>query len=282
MSCLVKFLIRGAVLLPFFLSVNLSASDTFTNFYTSLYKTMPQFSSWVKKERNNVEKDIFLSLYNLPSSRKRVFRHRLPSKFIENYSSEKKISYYYIKTNHRISFKLIFAGIKRGHIKINGKDSGVIRLKKSRNYAKAAVTLEKGIYFFSITVEEMFPGFPMTVLSDKRLKFSKDKGFNRNAKSSMKLYNITKNSRSEDDIFLHLYNRLCFPFNFKSAESDENSYYSLFTTDIISNIKDKPLIELLAVLPYNSEVGKFLIKKGFSKDEINWWKSVMNSGRVCR
>lgn len=270
------FNLRG-VLLPliFFITLQINAQAKISSLYDVFYQDLKSYSRWVKSERDNTFKDIFVQLYNLPSKRQRKYSQKVDLKVMESFSDSKaNTAYTYLEFKSRTSVNFVIWGVKKGSVKINGSKKGDIKINNDTGFALLKGTFEKGVYFISFKIKERFKGVPVVVLSDKKVKEAK-RGFNRNASSSAKIYNIK--ARYPEVRVSQLYRGFCFPFEQKEHR---DLFYSLSMKKELSEQQKRALIFKLFQLTVNEKADK-LKKAGFSKNQLNWWKGKMFKNEVC-
>jgi len=272
----VSFL-RG-VLLPliFFLTLPVFAQTSISELYDVFYKDIKSYVKWVKSDRQNTFKDIFIDLYNLPLKNKRKYSNDVKIKVIKGLSNSSiHNAYMYLEFNQRKSVNLVIWGVKKGSIKINGAIRGKIDIDHDTGFSLLKGTFEKGVYFISINITERFVGVPVKVLSDKKLRMSK-RGFNRNAACTTKLYNIKARYPKVD--LSSIYSGYCFPY---SKDEDRETFYSLTLKKDFSAKSTKSLFFGLYSLTVNDKRKSDLKKLGFDEDMIKWWKKRLFEKEVC-
>ncbi len=270
------FILRG-VLLPliFFISFNIYAEKSADDLYSVFYSDGESYSKWLKSDRNNTFKDIFISLYNLPEKNRRKYSHNVDIKVLDSFSDKKtNNAYTYLEFSDRTSVNFVIWGIKSGSIKINGAERGDIKINKDTGFALLKGTFEKGVYFISFMIEERFKGVPVIILSDKKVRTS-ERGFNRNAASSVRIYTIK--ARYPEIEFSALYSGFCFPYG---KETDRAMFYSLSLKKDFPE-KSGPLLYDLLQLTLNDKSFSKLKKIGFSEKELKWWKEQLFKKEVC-
>lgn len=273
----INIFLRGALLLPvFFYTLILTAEDFFQ---CSFYQKPNSFVSFLKTNRHSRKKDLLINRYHLPLSG-RVYKYDFPVKKVESFTDGKENYYIYLKCRSKCSYSILFSGIAKGTVSINGSKRGNIDLKSVSDYSLLTLNLSKGIYFFSLVVKEKYQNFPITILSDKRVKISAKRGFNRDAKAFavLKNINISKNNSIFED---ELYKSFCFPFCSFSKDSLNAEINSIDFSEYSGAFDATPIIVLLSRVAYDKDVFNYLKKLGFTNSDLDWWKIKSKKG-FCR
>ena len=271
------FILRG-VLLPliFLITFQIYAENLVNELFDVFYSDLKSYSKWVGSNQDNTFKDIFINLYNLPSVGKRKYSNNVEIKLLDGLSESKvQNAYSYLEFTNRTSVNFVIWGIKSGSIKINGAEKGDIKVKNDTGFALLKATFEKGVYFISIKIRERFPGVPVIVLSDRKVKTS-ERGFNREAASIAKIYNIK--ARYPGVEISALYSGFCFPYG---RESSRDVFYSLSLKKDFPEKAGNSLLHKLYSLIVNDKGILELKKTGFRKKQLEWWKKQLFEKEVC-
>lgn len=274
---MINLFLRG-VLLPliFFVTIPVFAQKPISELYDVFYSDMKSYEKWLKSDRNNTLKDIFINLYNLPANGKRKYSDNIKVKVQKGLSDNKvQNAYTYLEFNERSNVNLVIWGIKKGTVKINGAERGAISIDSDTGFAVLKGVFEKGAYFISFNIKKRFPGVPVKVISDKKVKISQ-RGFNRNAACSVKLYNI-KPRYPEVDLS-GLYSGFCFPY---SNENYREIFYALILKKEFQSDSKDSLFYNLYSLTVNDKNKSILKKAGFNEEQIDWWKKQLFEKEVC-
>ena len=191
-----SFLKRGALLPLFFLCFSLNAESSLEEYYKVFYLQPAKYQEWLKANKNDSFKEVFITLYNLPSVKARKFGNEPKFQEIQGLSGKTSYIYLYIEIQARTVASILFHGIKSGEISVNGMKRGRISLSSDRGYAVLKGTYEKGIYFVSVKVEEKNEKTGITVLSDKSLKSTQKQGFTKSASSALSVKNFENSDKS--------------------------------------------------------------------------------------
>lgn len=273
------FFKRGAFLLPFFFIVTswLNATDL-GKYYEVFYSDVEKYNQWASSDRSDYFKDVFISLYNLPHLKKRKFINEIDLKILPGYSNNESFGYIYIDASSRMETEIILYGIKKGVLSVNGLKQGNISVLGETGYTLLKCVLEKGVYFFSLRIDEKIPGIPIKALSSKIIKISNSGGFTKSASANIRLVNIEP--KEKDYFFSKLFNGFCFPFNI----TDKNSEELFFLTSMRKSsekIKTEKLMYCLYNLSGRSCETAKLKKAGFSDSQVSWWHRNFFEKEVC-
>jgi len=274
---MINLFLRG-VLLPliFFVTIPVYAQNPIRELYDVFYSDMKSYEKWLKSDRENTLKDVFINLYNLPANGKRKYSNDVKIKVHKGLSDDSiQNAYTYLEFNERTNVNLVIWGIKKGTVKINGAERGTIAINSDTGFAVLKGVFEKGAYFVSFNIEKRFEGVPVKVLSDKKVKISQ-RGFNRKAACSVKLHNI-KPRYPEVDLS-GLYRGFCFPY---SDENYRETFYSLMLKKEFRPDSRNSLFYNLYSLTVNDKNKSKLEKTGFDEKQIKWWKKQLFEKEVC-
>jgi len=265
-------------LLPliFFVTIPVYANKPIRELYDVFYNDMESYEKWLKSDRNNTFKDVFINLYNLPENGKRKYSNNVKIKVQKGLSDDSiHNAYTYLEFNKRSNVNFVIWGIKKGTVKINGAQRGTISINSDTGFVVLKGVFEKGAYLISFNIKKRFAGVPLKVLSDKKVKIS-PRGFNRKAACSVKLYNI-KPKYPEVDLS-HLYRGFCFPY---SKENHREMFYALMLKKEFQPNSRNSLFYNLYSLTVNDKNKSRLKKAGFDEKQINWWKKQLFEKEVC-
>lgn len=271
------FLKRGALLPLFFLCFSLYAESSLEEYYRVFYLQPAKYQEWIKSNKNDSFKEVFASLYDLPFSKVRKFGNAPYFKEIQGLSGKSSYVYLYIEITNHTDASILFHGIKKGEISVNGMKRGKISLSSDRGYAVLKGTYEKGIYFISVKVEEKNEKTGITLLSDKNLKSAVKQGFTKSASSSLAVRNFDSSDKS--GTFNMFFSSSCFPYFEDMPESRELFF------EIAGNSSEtagnKTLISLLRSSKSSNESLKILKKLGFSDKNLEKWQNIFLKKGVC-
>lgn len=274
---MLSLILRG-VLLPliFFITFQADAKSSTGDLYNVFYLDLKSYDEWVKSDRNNTFKDIFIKLYNLPAKNRRKFSNSLNLKVIDSFSDDKvNTAYTYLEFKSRTSVDFVIWGIKSGSVKINGSKKGDIDIKNDTGFALLKGTFEKGVYFVSVKIVERFKGVPIIVLSNKKVETAQ-RGFNRKADCSAKTFNV-KAGYPEVDVS-GLYSGFCFPY---ADAKDKRIFYNLTLRTHDIEKTDSSLLYGLFQLKNSEHSIQELKKQGFTEKQLDWWKERIYKEEVC-
>ncbi len=269
--------LRGTIflsLLFFYITSYASGFEVLKSNYAFFYHTPAKVKKWLKSSKNSIEKDIFIQDYHLPS-KYRKFKYKIPVKILNSFYSNKKYIYLYIEANKSQHFKLIFSGIKKAEILINGAKRGKIDLKTPFNYSLANISLKSGVYFILIEIDKFFKNIPVLILSNKKLTLSKKRGFTLSSYSSATIYNISKNISIKKDFFGKFYKGFCFP-----SKEEKNNFFFHKKIDLSNKQKQTPLIQAL-FFSCSKKYRNILHSLGFNNKALDWWKESFRKKRIC-
>lgn len=269
-------------MLPFFfLSTGLlSGKESLSPYYQVFFTDIAKYDTWLSTDRQNRFKDIFISLYNLPSKGKRVFAQEIELKVLKSYSKDEQYGYLYVEVGSQTEVQMVVYGIKKGAVTINGSKKGEIKIENETGYALLKGVFEKGIYFVSIKIEKEMEGLPVKMLSNKKLKMSKEKGFTKDASSRFTVANVNGSKQSKG--FGQLYKFFCFP-HIGTDDDAKKLYFSILDREDSSRMKSEKLLYFLYSLAgrVSGETEEKLKKTGFSVNQIAWWKKNFFEREVC-
>ncbi len=270
-------LFRGALVLPFLFPVTLSGATSLASLYDGFYKTPEKYKSWAVRERNSVVKDLFLQRYKLPFADRKGLGHRIdlnviPSKAKEN----RRYGYIYLQADRDVSFRMAVSGIRRGFLKVNGSEKGPLKAEGIMDYSLIDVALKKGVYFFSLTIEKGFEDVPVVIMSDKALKLSTERGFDRDARASVRISNHSSPYVGKSDPSLILFRKFCFP-----SVNDEGKEYGKMIAEGGKERASEAILFLLSKISEDPEARKRLKEIGFSDQSLTWWSEQFLKRRIC-
>ena len=274
MSSLLK---RGALLPLFFLCFSLYAESSLEDYYRVFYLPHTKYQAWLKTDKNDSFKEVFATLYNLPLSKLRKFGNAPKFKEIQGLSGKTSYIYLYIDIPAHTDAAILFHGIKKGEISVNGMKRGRISLSSDRGYAVLKGTYEKGIYFVSVKVEEKNDKTGITVLSDKNLKSAVKQGFTKSAKSNLSLKNFDSSDKS--NVFSTFFDSFCFPY-FEDIPESKELFFEM-TENSSETADGKTLISLLRSYKSSKDSAKSLKKLGFTEKNLEIWQENFIKKGVC-
>lgn len=272
-----SFLKRGALLPLFFLCFSVYAESSLEDYYRVFYLPQTKYQAWLKTDKNDSFKDVFAALYNLPFSKIRKFGNLPKFKEIQGLSGKTSYLYLYIEIPARTDATILFHGIKKGEISVNGMKRGRISLSSDRGYALLKGTYEKGIYFVSVKVEEKNEKTGITVLSDKNLKSTVKQGFTKSAKSNLSLKNV--DSKDKSSTFSAFLGSFCFPY-FEDIPESKELFFEM-TENSSETADGKTLISLIRSSKSSKDSLKSLKKLGFTEKDLEIWQEKFLKEGVC-
>lgn len=273
-----SFFKRGALLPLFFLCFSLYAENSLENYYKVFYLKPEKYQEWLKTDKNDSFKEVFAALYGLPVFKSRKFGSLPEFKEIPGLSGKTSYVYLYLEFAGRTEAAVLFHGIKRGEISVNGMSRGKISLSSDLGYAVLKGTYEKGVYFVSVKVEEKNEKTGITVLSDKTLKNSAKRGFTKSAASTLTVKNF--DNRDKSGAFSTFFNSFCFPY-FEDVQGSRELFFEM--TEKSSEITgNKTLISFLYNSKDNKESFNRLRKLGFSEKNLKMWHEFFLKKGVCK
>ena len=269
---------KGGALLPlFFLCLSLYAGNSLEDYYRVFYLPQTKYQAWLKTDKNDSFKEVFASLYNLPFSKVRKFGNSPEFKEVQGLSGTTSYLYLYIEIVSRTDAEILFHGIKKGEISVNGMKRGRILLASDRGYAVLKGTYEKGIYFVSVKIEEKNEQTGITVLADKNLKSSSKQGFTKSAKSTLYLKNFDNSDKT--GTFSTLFNAFCFPY-FEDIPESKELFFEM-TENSFETAGGKTLISLLSSSKTSKDSVKLLKKLGFTEKKLEIWQEQFLKKGIC-
>lgn len=272
-----SFLKRGALLPLFFLCFSVYAESSLEDYYRVFYLPQTKYQAWLKTDKNDSFKDVFAALYNLPFSKIRKFGNLPKFKEIQGLSGKTSYLYLYIEIPARTDAAILFHGIKKGEISVNGMERGRISLSSDRGYALLKGTYEKGIYFVSVKVEEKNDKTGITVLSDKNLKSTVKQGFTKSAKSNLSLKNV--DSKDKSNTFSAFLGSFCFPY-FEDIPESKELFFEM-TENSSETADGKTLISLIRSSKSSKDSLKSLKRLGFTEKDLEIWQEKFLKEGVC-
>ena len=272
-----SFLKRGALLPLFFLCYSLYAESSLEDYYRVFYLPHTKYQTWLKTDKNDSFKEVFATLYNLPFSKVHKFGNFPKSKEIQGLSGKTSYLYLYIEIPAHTDAAILFHGIKKGEVSVNGMKRGKISLSSDRGYAVLKGTYEKGIYFMSVKIEEKNEKTGITVLSDKNLKSTVKQGFTKSAKSNLSLKNF--DSKDKSNAFSAFFDSFCFPY-FEDIPESKELFFEM-TENNSETAESKTLISLIRSAKSNKDSLKSLKKLGFTEKNIEIWQENFLKQGVC-
>ncbi len=274
---MISFFKRGALLLPlFFLCFSLSAASSLSDYYAVFYQRTEKYHDWFKTDKNDSFKEIFARLHNMPVPKSRKFANVNEFKEIQGLSGKNSYLYLYIEIPNRTNAEILFYGIKKGEISVNGKSRGSISLKSDMGYAVLKGTYEKGIYFVSVRIDEKNDITGISVLSDKKLKSSEKHGFTKSASSSLTVKNHDR--KETDGAFSSLFGSFCFPY-FENVTASKDVFFGIAGKN--AELSGNTLISQLYSSKNDKKSLAKLKKAGFSDKNITLWQKNFQNKEVC-
>ncbi|MBO7128022.1 hypothetical protein J6W78_10850 [bacterium] len=261
----------------FFLCYSLYAESSLEDYYRVFYLPHTKYQTWLKTDKNDSFKEVFATLYNLPFSKVRKFGNFPKSKEIQGLSGKTSYLYLYIEIPAHTDAAILFHGIKKGEVSVNGMKRGKISLSSDRGYAVLKGTYEKGIYFMSVKIEEKNEKTGITVLSDKNLKSTVKQGFTKSAKSNLSLKNF--DSKDKSNAFSAFFDSFCFPY-FEDIPESKELFFEM-TENNSETAESKTLISLIRSAKSNKDSLKSLKKLGFTEKNIEIWQENFLKQGVC-
>lgn len=255
---------------------NLLADDSLEKYFSVFYNNSNEYKKWYQLDKNDYFKDIFIELYHLPKIAKRTLNSKVEIKTVKSLSKNEEYGYLYLDVSSKVRFETVFYGIRKGEIIINGVEKGAIRINSDTGYANLSGSFEKGIFFVLIKIKERMNNVPVVAISNVSFKNSQDKGFSKNGIFSVKLTNVDK---GKDNTFSSLYEGFCFPF---SKGSGRDLFFVISRKE--KNVPDMEHTFLNDIYTsiYIKNDKENLLKKGFTEEDIIWWKDKLLAGEVCK
>ena len=272
-----SFLKRGALLPLFFLCFSVYAESSLEDYYRVFYLPQTKYQAWLKTDKNDSFKEVFAALYGLPFSKVRKFGNFPKFKEIQGLSGSTAYLYLYIEIPAHTDAAILFHGIKKGEISVNGMKRGSISLSSDRGYAVLKGVYEKGIYFVSVKVEEKNEKTGITVLSDKNLKSTVKQGFTKSAKSNLSLKNF--DSRDKSNAFSSFFDSFCFPY-FEDIQNSRELFFEM-TENSSETTDGRTLISLIRSSKSSKDSVKSLKKLGFTEKSLEIWQEKFLKRGVC-
>jgi len=274
---MIPLLKRGALLPLFFLCFSVYAESSLEDYYRVFYFPHTKYQAWLKTDKNDSFKEVFASLYNIPFSKTRKFGNTPKFQEIKGLSGKTSYLYLYIEIPAHTDAAILFHGIKKGEISVNGMKRGKISLASDRGYAVLKGTYEKGIYFVSVRIEEKNKKTGITVLSDKNLKSAVKQGFTKSAKSSLSLKNF--DSKDNSNAFSAFLDSFCFPY-FEEIPDSRELFFEM-TENSPETTDGKTLISLIRSSKNSKDSLKSLKKLGFTEKNLEIWQENFLKKGVC-
>ena len=272
-----SFFKRGALLPLFFLCFSLYAESSLEDYYRVFYLPNAKYQTWLKADKNDSFKEVFATLYNLPFSKVRKFGNFPKFKEIKGLSGKTSYLYLYIEIPAHTDAAILFHGIKKGEVSVNGMKRGKISLSSDRGYTVLKGVYEKGIYFVSVKVEEKNEKTGITVLSDKNLKSTVRQGFTKSAKSNLSLKNFDSSDKS--GAFSAFFDSFCFPY-FEDIPNSRELFFEI-AENSSETADSKTLISLIRSAKSNKDSLKSLKKLGFTEKDLEIWQENLLKKGVC-
>ena len=272
-----SFLKRGALLPLFFLCFSVYAESSLEDYYRVFYLPQTKYQTWLKTDKNDSFKEVFATLYGLPFSKVRKFGNAPKFKEIQGLSGSTSYLYLYIEIPAHTDAAILFHGISKGEVSVNGMKRGKISLSSDRGYAVLKGTYEKGIYFVSVKVEEKNEKTGITVLSDKNLKSAARQGFTKSAKSNLSVKNF--DSRDKSRAFSAFFDSFCFPY-FEDIQNSRELFFEM-TENSSETSESKTLISLIRSSKNSKDALKSLKKLGFTEKNLEIWQEKFLKKGVC-
>jgi hypothetical protein len=274
----IRFFLRGAFLLPFFFMHYTLSASSIEGYFNVFYSDLNHYDQWLKEDMKDYFKDIFISAFNLPSSNNRKFRHDAQFKIINSYTNDEDYAYVYLDFKTRTSVELIVSGVEKGELNVNGAKRGEISVENDSDYTHISAVFEKGVYFVSIKINKRFNNIPVVALSNRQLSLSKRRGFNRTASANIRVANLK--GTLVPGIYSSLFKSFCFPY-FKNNDDKRDLFFSVLNKNEESMEGFTLLGALFKSVKENETVSK-LTNKGFSIENLSWWKDKILKNEVCR
>ena len=271
-----SFLKRGALLPLFFLCFSVYAESSLEDYYRVFYLPQAKYQTWLKTDKNDSFKEVFATLYGLPF-KVRKFGNSPKFKEIQGLSGSTSYLYLYIEIPAHTDAAILFHGIGKGEISVNGMKRGKISLSSDRGYAVLKGTYEKGIYFVSVKIEEKNEKTGITVLSDKNLKSTARQGFTKSAKSNLSVKNF--DSRDKSNAFSTFFDSFCFPY-FEDIQNSRELFFEM-TENSSETLESKTLISLIRSSKNSKDAVKSLKKLGFTEKNLEIWQEKFLKKGVC-
>ena len=268
---------RGALLPLFFLCFSLYAETSLDAYYKVFYMKPEKYQEWLKTDKNDSFKEVFATLYGLPTLKSRKFGNVPEFKEIQGLSGKTSYLYLYLEFTGRTEAAILFHGIKKGEISVNGMSRGKISLSSDLGYAVLKGTYETGVYFVSVEINEKNEKTGITVLSDKTLKSSVQRGFTKSAASKLTIQNFDK--RDKSGVFSAFFDTFCFPY-FEDMPGSRELFFEM--ADNSSEMTGtKTLISLLRSSEKDKGAFNKLKKLGFSEKKLKMWQDRFLKKGVC-
>ena len=261
----------------FFLCFSIYAESSLEDYYRVFYLPQAKYQTWLKTDKNDSFKEVFATLYGLPFSKVRKFGNSPKFKEIQGLSGSTSYLYLYIEIPAHTDAAILFHGIGKGEISVNGMKRGKISLSSDRGYAVLKGTYEKGIYFVSVKIEEKNEKTGITVLSDKNLKSTARQGFTKSAKSNLSVKNF--DSRDKSNAFSTFFDSFCFPY-FEDIQNSRELFFEM-TESSSETLESKTLISLIRSSKNSKDAVKSLKKLGFTEKNLEIWQEKFLKKGVC-
>ena len=272
-----SFFKRGALLPLFFLCFSIYAESSLEEYFRVFYLPHTKYQAWLKTDKNDSFKEVFAALYNLPLLKTRKFGNTPKFKEIQGLSGKTSYIYLYIEIPAHTDAAILFHGIKKGEVSVNGMKRGRISLASDRGYAVLKGVYEKGIYFVSVKVEEKNEKTGVTVLADKNLKSAVKQGFTKSAKSNLSVKNFDNSDKSS--AFSTFFDSFCFPY-FENIPDSRELFFEMVENGP-ETAGGKTLISLIRSSQNDADSLKLLKKLGFTEKKLEIWHEKFLKKGVC-
>lgn len=267
--------IRGArTVLPLLfmlgvLPVFAATAPSYADLYRVFSMPLSEASGWLKKDKGDRVKDIFLARYHLPLA----FRggiQRISVEVVKSYNAAQEYASFYIEAPKRETCVFFVSGILKGAVVVNGEQKGVLSPAGPFDHSTIELTMEPGIYSVLFSFERPSRDASIVVLADRPVTFS-SRGFTKNFRSSVK---VREHSCPEGELLEWLYEKRVFP----APQDDDRGYKagrSFYEEPdaMVDNMMDEKT-PLLFLLRHSKEkkAQEMLKAIGFDEKELEWWE----------
>ncbi len=243
-------------------------ATSYADLYRVFHMPLSDVSGWLKKDKGDRVKDLFLARYHLPLTGRGGIQ-RIPLDVVKSYNEGLRYAPLCVEAPKKETFLFLFSGIFRGTIAVNGEQKGVFSPEHPFDHSTTELTLDPGVYSVLFTFEPPARDEAPLLLADRPITYA-SRGFTKNFRSSLK---VREHPFPERELAGWLYENGILP----SSQDDDLGYaVTRAVDDPTATIKDglsekTPLLVLLRHTE-DKKAREMLKRIGFDDEALEWWE----------
>ncbi|HNT28105.1 MAG TPA: hypothetical protein PKH10_08000 [bacterium] len=252
-----------------------TSTASYTDLYRVFHMPLSEVPGWLKKNKGDRLKDLFLARYHLPLTARGAMQ-RVPLDIARSYNEGYQYATLYIEAPKKETFFFLLSGILKGTIAVNGEQKGTLSPAHPFDHSTIELTLEPGVYSVLFAFEPLSCDGQFILLTDRAITYA-SRGFTRNFRSTLK---VREHPCPKRELAEWLYERRIFPF----SQDDDHTYAATRTVDDPEATVENDFCEktpLLVLLRHakDRKAREMLSGIGFDEKALEWWDLFLGKGK---